>query len=50
MSPNRSSESEELHLPKPTDLIFPKWQSEPFKAILDAKNLRVDRDGRQHGS
>jgi integrase len=35
-----------LRLPKPTDLIFPKWQRELFKAILDEENLRVDRDGR----
>jgi integrase len=35
-----------LHLPKPTDLIFPKWQRELFKTILEEENLRVDRDGR----
>jgi hypothetical protein len=28
-----------------TDLIFPKWQRELFKAILDEQNLRFDRDG-----
>jgi integrase len=41
-----ATESEGLRLPKPTDLIFPKWQRELFKAILDDENLRVDRDGR----
>lgn len=40
------TQSEELHLPKPTDLIFPKWQRELFKTILDEENLRFDRDGR----
>jgi hypothetical protein len=29
-----------------SDLIFPKWQHEPFKTILDEQNLRFDRDGR----
>jgi integrase len=38
--------SEELRLPQPTDLIFPKWQRELFKAILDEENLKVDREGR----
>jgi integrase len=37
---------EELHLPQPTDLIFPKWQRELFTTILDEENLRVDREGR----
>lgn len=41
-----ASKSEELRLPKPTDLIFPKWQRELFKTILEEENLRVDRDGR----
>jgi len=41
-----ATEPEQLHLPKPTDLIFPKWQRELFKTILDEENLRVDRDGR----
>ena len=40
------NESRELRLPKPTDLIFPKWPRELFKTILDEENLRVDRDGR----
>jgi integrase len=38
--------SEELRLPQPTDLIFPKWQRELFRAILDEENLKVDREGR----
>jgi len=37
--------SGELRLPGPTDLIFPKWQRELFKTILDEENLRVDREG-----
>jgi integrase len=37
--------SGELRLPGPTDLIFPKWQREMFKTILDEENLRVDREG-----
>src|ERR1700680_1656958 len=32
--------------PRPTDLIFPKWQRELFSAILDEENLKVDREGR----
>jgi len=31
--------------PQPTDLIFPKWQRELFKTILEEENLRVDREG-----
>ncbi len=31
--------------PEPTDLIFPKWQRELFKTILDEENLRIDREG-----
>ena len=38
--------SEELRLPGPTDLIFPKWQREMFTAILDEENLKSDREGR----
>jgi integrase len=38
--------SEELRLTGPTDLIFPKWQRELFKTILDEENLRSDREGR----
>jgi integrase len=41
-----ANEPEQWRLPKPTDLIFPKWQRELFKSILDEENLRVDRDGR----
>jgi integrase len=41
-----ATKTEELRLPKPTDLIFPKWQRELFKTILDEENLRADRDGR----
>ncbi len=37
--------SGESRLPGPTDLIFPKWQREMFKTILDEENLRVDREG-----
>jgi integrase len=44
--PNTTVTPEELRLPKPTDLIFPKWQRELFKTILEEENLRVDRDGR----
>jgi integrase len=32
--------------PGPTDLIFPKWQRELFKTILNEKKLRFDREGR----
>jgi len=32
-------------MPAPTDLIFPKWQREQFKTILEEENLRVDREG-----
>jgi hypothetical protein len=31
--------------PEPNDLIFPKWQRELFKTILDEEKLRVDREG-----
>ena len=31
---------------QPTDLLFPKWQREQFKTILEEENLKVDRDGR----
>jgi integrase len=33
-------------MPAPTDLIFPHWQREQFKTILEEENLRFDRDGR----
>ena len=32
--------------PEPTDLIFPKWQRELFKTILNEQKLRFDREGR----
>jgi integrase len=32
--------------PEPTDLIFPKWQRELFKTILNEKKLRFDRERR----
>jgi hypothetical protein len=35
--------SEQWRMPEPTDLIFPKWQRELFKTILDEQNLRFDR-------
>ena len=38
--------SPESRLPEPTDLIFPKWQHELFKTILDEEKLRFDREGR----
>jgi hypothetical protein len=45
-SDNSDVRGEELHAPGPTDLIFPKWQRELFKTILEEENLRSDRDGR----
>jgi integrase len=39
-------QTQEWRFPKPTDLLFPKWQLELFKTILEEENLRVDRDGR----
>ena len=44
--PAANGQPEKWRLPQPTDLIFPKWQRELFKTILDEENLRVDRDGR----
>src|SRR6516162_7343445 len=38
--------NEQWRTPGPTDLIFPKWQRELFKTILDEQNLRFDREGR----
>ena len=40
------SSKEEWRRPDPTDLIFPNWQRELFKTILDEENLRFDREGR----
>ncbi len=37
---------EQWRTPEPTDLIFPKWQRELFKTILDEQKLRFDREGR----
>jgi integrase len=37
---------EEWRLPKVTDLIFPKWQRELFRTILDEEDLRTDRERR----
>ena len=44
--PDPVSSSQQWRLPQPTDLIFPKWQREQFKTILNEENLRFDRDGR----
>ena len=38
--------SEQWRTPGPTHLIFPRWQRELFKTILDETNLRFDREGR----
>ena len=37
---------EQWRTPEPTDLIFPKWQRELFKTILNEQKLRFDREGR----
>jgi len=37
---------EQWQTPGPADLIFPKWQRELFKTVLNAENLRFDREGR----
>jgi integrase len=49
-TPTRTSDTsavfgEQWRTPGPTDLIFPKWQRELFKTILDEENLRFDREG-----
>lgn len=36
---------DQWRIPGPADLIFPKWQRELFKTILDEENLRSDREG-----
>ena len=41
-----SAPNEQWRTPGPTDLIFPKWQRELFKTILDEETLRFDREGR----
>ena len=38
--------AEQWRLPEPTDLIFPKWQGELFRTILEEEGLRFDREGR----
>ena len=43
---NRGERLRALALAQPTDLLFPKWQREQFKTILEEENLKVDRDGR----
>lgn len=47
LEPNAPQNSpEEWRLPQPTDLIFPKWQRELFRTILEEENLKFDREGR----
>ena len=43
---NTSGVKGQWRTPEPTDLIFPKWQRELFKTILDEQKLRFDREGR----
>ncbi len=45
-SVNSNVLGEQWRTPEPTDLLFPKWQRELFKTILDEQNLRFDREGR----
>jgi integrase len=45
-APTEAPVSAEWRLPKLTDFIFPKWQRELFRTILDEENLRTDREGR----
>jgi len=45
-SVNSNVLGEQWRTPEPTDLIFPKWQRELFKTILDEQKLRFDREGR----
>ena len=44
--PDNQNGSAPWRIPGPTDLLFPKWQREQFKTILEEENLRFDRDGR----
>jgi hypothetical protein len=49
-APTETSETsavprERWRTPEPTDLIFPKWQRELFKTILEEEKLRFDREG-----
>ena len=46
VSDNSDVRGEEWRTPEPTDLIFPKWQSELFRTITEEENLRSDRDDR----
>jgi integrase len=41
-----ATSKEEWQRPGPTDLIFPNWQRELFKTILEEEGLRFDREGR----
>jgi integrase len=43
---NADNGSAPWRVTQPTDLLFPKWQREQFKTILEEENLKVDRDGR----
>jgi integrase len=43
--PGRGGTNEETRLPEPTDLLFPRWQRELFKTILDEEKLKADREG-----
>ena len=45
-SRNESVVKENWHVPRRTDLLFPKWPRELFNTILDEEKLRTDRDGR----
>jgi integrase len=45
-SRNESVVKENWHVPRDTDLLFPKWSRELFNTILDEENLRTDRDGK----
>lgn len=45
-SVNSNALGEQWRTPELTDLIFPKWQRELFKTILDEQKLRFDREGR----
>lgn len=45
-SRNKSVVKRSWHVPRHTDLLFPKWPRELFNTILDEEKLRTDRDGR----
>jgi integrase len=42
---NEKGRGDDSRLPQPTDIIFPNWQRELFKTILEEENLRTDREG-----